>query len=59
MLVNMVKVYNCKTKKVEEHTLDECKLLEDLGILPKNYTCMAISNIFFEGDDTEIIGNKK
>ena len=31
-----------------EHTLDELKSMELKGKLPKNYTAMVISNLFFE-----------
>lgn len=51
----MVNVYNGQTKKVEAHTLEECKSMEAQGILPKGYVSMVTCNNFFEEEGDEVI----
>lgn len=50
-----IKVLNSFTKKQEEHTLDECKLMEEFDMLPKGFTAMVISNLFFEETPGKIV----
>lgn len=38
-----------------EHTLDQLKSMESKGKLPKNYTAMVISNLFFEETPGKIV----
>lgn len=48
----MKKVYVLKGM---EHTLDQFKSMEMQGKLPKNYTAMVISNLFFQPTGNETI----